>query len=120
MSGHSQRLRQALEQRAARVGVIGLGYVGLPLAVAFGKAGFSVLGVDVDPERVARLTAGESPVEDVGSDDLATLVAAGRLSIATDAGALKNADAIIICVPTPLGKSREPDISYIEIGRAHV
>ena len=113
MSGHSQRLRQVLEQRAARVGVIGLGYVGLPLAVAFGKAGFSVLGVEVDRERVARLKAGESPVEDVGSDELATLVASGRLSMTTDAGALKDADAIIICVPTPLGKSREPDISYI-------
>ncbi len=113
MSRHGERLKQALEQRAARVGVIGLGYVGLPLAVAFGKAGFSVLGVDVDRERVARLTAGESPVEDVGSDDLATLVSAGRLSITTDTGVLKDADVIIICVPTPLGKSREPDISYI-------
>ncbi len=113
MSRHGDRLRQSLEQRAARVGIIGLGYVGLPLAVAFGKAGFSVQGVDVDRERVARLTAGESPVEDVGSDDLATLVSAGRLSITTDTGVLKDADAIIICVPTPLGKSREPDISYI-------
>ena len=113
MSRHAQRLRQALEERAARVGVIGLGYVGLPLAVAFGKAGFSVLGVDVDRERVARLKAGESPVEDVGSDELATLVASGRFKIATEPSALTDADAIIICVPTPLGKSREPDISYI-------
>src|SRR3970282_1546267 len=113
MKRHSERRRQALEQRTARVGVIGLGYVGLPLVVAFGKAGFSVLGVDVDRERVARLNAGDSPVEDVGSGDLTTLVAARRLSITTDAGALKDADAIIICVPTPLGKSREPDISYI-------
>ena len=113
MKGHSERLRQALEQRAGRVGVIGLGYVGLPLAVAFGKAGFSVLGVDVDRERVARLNAGDSPVEDVGSDELATLVASGRLKITTEPSALSEADAIIICVPTPLGKSREPDISYI-------
>ena len=113
MKGHSERLRQALEQRAARVGVIGLGYVGLPLAVAFGKAGFSVLGVDVDRERVARLNAGDSPVEDVGSDELATLVASGRIKITTEPSALSEADAIIICVPTPLGKSREPDISYI-------
>jgi UDP-N-acetyl-D-glucosamine dehydrogenase len=113
VSTHSQRLRQRLEDRSARIGIIGLGYVGLPLAVAFGKTGFSVLGVDVDRERVARLKAGESPVEDVGSDDLATLVAAGRLSITTETGALTTADAIIICVPTPLGKSREPDISHI-------
>jgi UDP-N-acetyl-D-glucosamine dehydrogenase len=113
MSPHSQRLRQALEQRSARIGVIGLGYVGLPLAVAFGKTGFSVIGVDVDAERVARLRAGESPVEDVPSDELATLVAASRLAITTDTSALSAADAILICVPTPLGKSKEPDISHI-------
>ncbi len=113
MSPHSQRLRQALEQRSARVGIIGLGYVGLPLAVAFGKAGFSVIGVDVDADRVARLRLGESPVEDVGSDELATLVAASRLAITTDTSALTAADAILICVPTPLGKSKEPDISHI-------
>src|SRR3972149_1783952 len=95
MSRHSERLRQVLEQRAARVGVIGLGYVGLPLAVAFGKAGFSVLGVEVDRERLARLKAGESPVEDGGGDDLATLVAGGRVAVTTDARALKDADAII-------------------------
>ncbi|MBI2553681.1 MAG: UDP-N-acetyl-D-glucosamine dehydrogenase, partial [Candidatus Rokubacteria bacterium] len=93
MSRHSERLRQALEQHSARVGIIGLGYVGLPLAVAFGKAGFSVLGVDADRERVARLKAGESPVEDVGSDDLATLVASGRLTITTDASVLAGGDA---------------------------
>ncbi len=93
--------------------MIGLGYVGLPLAVAFGKTGFSVIGVDVDAERVARLRAGESPVEDVPSDELATLVAASRLAITTDTSALSAADAILICVPTPLGKSKEPDISHI-------
>ncbi len=109
----SQRLRQSLEQRSARIGVIGLGYVGLPLAVAFGKAGFPVVGVDVDAGRVARLRQGESPVEDVRSDDLATLVAAARLSLTNDASALGAVDVVIICVPTPLGKSKEPDISHI-------
>ncbi len=113
MSRYSEKLRLALEQRSARIGIIGLGYVGLPLAVAFGKTGFAVLGVDVDRERVARLNAGESPIEDVGSDDLATLVAAGRLKISRDHSTLTAADAIIICVPTPLGKSRDPDISHI-------
>jgi UDP-N-acetyl-D-glucosamine dehydrogenase len=113
VSDWSQRLRQRLEERSGQVGIIGLGYVGLPLAVAFGKAGFSVIGVDVDAERVARLRAGESQVEDVGSDDLATLVASGRLAMTTEAAALSEADAIIICVPTPLGKSKEPDISHI-------
>ena len=109
----SQRLRQSLEQRSARIGVIGLGYVGLPLAVAFGKAGFPVVGVDVDAGRVARLRQGESPVEDVRSDELATLVAAARLSLTNDASALGAVDVVIICVPTPLGKSKEPDISHI-------
>ncbi|MBI4589274.1 MAG: nucleotide sugar dehydrogenase [Candidatus Rokubacteria bacterium] len=113
MSGHGERLRHALLQRSARVGIVGLGYVGLPLAVAFGKAGSSVIGVDVDGERVTRLKMGESPIEDVGSDDLATLVAASRLAITAEASALSDADAIIICVPTPLGKSKEPDISHI-------
>src|SRR5574337_455864 len=113
MSQHGDRLRQTIEQHSARIGVIGLGYVGLPLAVAFGKAGFSVIGVDVDADRVARLGRGESSVEDVGSDDLATLVAASRLGVTTDASRLTAADAILICVPTPLGKSKEPDISHI-------
>jgi UDP-N-acetyl-D-glucosamine dehydrogenase len=113
MSRAGERLRQRLEDRSGRIGIVGLGYVGLPLAVAFGKAGFSVLGVDVDRERVARVGAGDSPVEDVGSDELATLVAAERLCVSADPSALAEADAIIICVPTPLGKSREPDISHI-------
>src|SRR5574337_248212 len=113
MGQHGDRLRQTIEQHSARIGVIGLGYVGLPLAVAFGKAGFSVIGVDVDADRVARLGRGESSVEDVGSDDLATLVAASRIGVTKDASRLTAADAILICVPTPLGKSKEPDISHI-------
>lgn len=113
MSQHADRLRQALEQRSARIGIIGLGYVGLPLAVAFGKAGFPVRGVDVDRDRVGRILAGESPVEDVTRDDLAPLVASGRLAVSAEHGTLRHAEAIIICVPTPLGKSREPDISHI-------
>ena len=95
------------------MGIVGLGYVGLPLAGAFAKAGFRVLGVDSDPGRVARLAAGESPVEDVPSGTLAELVRAGRLLVGGTPDVLREADAILICVPTPLGKSREPDISYI-------
>jgi UDP-N-acetyl-D-glucosamine dehydrogenase len=113
MSPHGLRVRQQLEQRSARIGIVGLGYVGLPLAVAFGKAGFPVLGVEVDPARVERLRAGLSFVEDVPSDDLATLVGAGRLTVAAEHAPLATAEAIVICVPTPLGKSREPDISFI-------
>ncbi len=106
-------LKQRLERRDATIGVIGLGYVGLPLAVAFAKAGLPVIGVDADPGRAAMIRAGVSPVEDVPSDELAPLVTAKRLVVADRIEALTAADAIIICVPTPLGKSKEPDISHI-------
>jgi UDP-N-acetyl-D-glucosamine dehydrogenase len=113
MSQVGEDLKQRLERRDATVGVIGLGYVGLPLAVAFAKAGLPVIGVDADPDRAARIRAGVSPVEDVPSDELAPLVTARRLVVADGIEALTAADAIIICVPTPLGKSKEPDISHI-------
>ena len=106
----------ALKRRLAAtptVGVIGLGYVGLPLAVAFADSGATVIGLDVDPTRVARVRAGESFIEDVSTETLGRLVAAERLTATDDIAALKDADAILICVPTPLGKSKEPDISYI-------
>jgi UDP-N-acetyl-D-glucosamine dehydrogenase len=113
MSQVGEDLKQRLERQDATVGVIGLGYVGLPLAVAFAKAGLPVIGVDADPDRAARIRAGMSPVEDVPSDELAPLVTARRLVVADGIEALTAADAIIICVPTPLGKSKEPDISHI-------
>jgi UDP-N-acetyl-D-glucosamine dehydrogenase len=105
-----------LKQRLAStptVGLIGLGYGGLPLAVAFAESGANVIGVDLDARRVAAIRAGTSFIEDVPAEGLARLVRAGRLSAHDDVGALKDADAIIICVPTPLGKSKEPDISFI-------
>ncbi len=95
------------------MGVIGLGYVGLPLAVAFAESGASVVGVDLDPGRLRDITVGRSFVEDVSSESLAVLVRAERLSVGDDFTRLKDADAIVICVPTPLGKSKEPDISFI-------
>jgi UDP-N-acetyl-D-glucosamine dehydrogenase len=106
------RLRERLAGQPT-VGVIGLGYVGLPLAVAFAESGATVLGVDADPRRVAGVNAGASFIEDVPTAALAAVVRAGRLSATGDPGALKDADAIVICVPTPLGKSKEPDISFI-------
>lgn len=95
------------------VGVVGLGYVGLPLAVAFGEAGLRVLGIDVDADKVARLSRGESYVPDVPSAQVAELVGRGDLTATTDYAALHNADAVILCVPTPLRKTRDPDLSYI-------
>jgi UDP-N-acetyl-D-glucosamine dehydrogenase len=107
------RLEERLKSRSATVGVVGLGYVGLPLAVAFARAGFQVIGVDADPARTTLLAGGLSPVEDVPTAELAPLVQSGRLVIHSAPDPLGEADAIVICVPTPLGKSKEPDISFI-------
>lgn len=106
-------LREKLDSRTASVCVIGLGYVGLSLAVELAKAGLTVRGVDLDLERVSLLNRGESYLVDVPAGALAPLVAGGRLSASTSFEEAGSADALIICVPTPLRKSREPDISYI-------
>ncbi|MDX6584037.1 MAG: UDP-N-acetyl-D-glucosamine dehydrogenase [Solirubrobacterales bacterium] len=100
-----------------RVGIIGLGYVGLPLAVAFAEAGHEVTGVDVSERIVESLNAGRSQVEDIDDERLAAL--GGRLTATTDSAALAACDAVLICVPTPLANQREPDLSYIaDAGRA--
>jgi UDP-N-acetyl-D-glucosamine dehydrogenase len=103
--------------REARVAVVGLGYVGLPLAVEFARAGFPVVGIDVDAEKVADLRAGRSYVPDVPSETAARIAARepapGRLFATTDFDGLSAADAISICVPTPLNKEKSPDVSYI-------
>lgn len=102
-----------IRSRAARVGVIGLGYVGLPLAVEFADAGFSVLGFDIDAPRTERINAGESYIADVPGERLAALVRAERLAATTDWSRLAAMDTISICVPTPLRKTKEPDLSFI-------
>ncbi len=102
-----------LSSRTAQVAVIGLGYVGLPLAVAFAKAGFPVIGIDVDENKVAALNAGKSYIGDISDEDLRPHVASGRLRATTDYDALREADAIFICVPTPYDAQRAPDLSYI-------
>ena len=112
MTAAADTLKQRLTTNPT-VGLIGLGYVGLPLAVAFAETGATVIGVDLDSRRVAAVRAGTSFIEDVPAEAIARLVGAGRLSARDDVGALKDADAIVICVPTPLGKSKEPDISFI-------
>jgi UDP-N-acetyl-D-glucosamine dehydrogenase len=106
-------LREKLETRSARVSVIGLGYVGLSLAVELAKAGMVVRGIDLDLERVSLLNRGESYLVDVPTEALAPLVAKGLLTASTAFDDAGSADALIICVPTPLRKSKEPDISFI-------
>ncbi|HET6203797.1 MAG TPA: nucleotide sugar dehydrogenase [Planctomycetota bacterium] len=106
-------LRERLSSRSAAVGVVGLGFVGLPLAAAFAEAGFRVLGVDADPRRVADLNRGLPPTPDVSPERLARLLAVRRLEVGGDPEVLREADAISICVPTPLRKTREPDLSFV-------
>jgi UDP-N-acetyl-D-glucosamine dehydrogenase len=106
-------LLERLRSRQARVGVIGLGYVGLPLAVEFARAGFHVTGFDVDAAKTNAINAGKSYIPDVPESDLSAAVAAGSLRATTDMHALGEMDAIDICVPTPLRKTRDPDLSYV-------
>jgi UDP-N-acetyl-D-glucosamine dehydrogenase len=102
-----------IEAKTARIGVIGLGYVGLPLATEFASKGFQATGFEVDDQKVARINSGESYIGDVPNASVKQSVEAGRLSATTDFDLLKECDAIIICVPTPLRKTKEPDVSFI-------
>jgi UDP-N-acetyl-D-glucosamine dehydrogenase len=111
---HQQRLLARIADRSATVGVVGLGYVGLPLAVEFAKAGFRVIGYDVSPRVVEALTGGRSHIQDVASADVAALVARGALVATADASMLEQVDAVSIAVPTPLVKTRDPDMSYVD------
>jgi UDP-N-acetyl-D-glucosamine dehydrogenase len=113
MEHSAQPLIERLEARRAATGVIGLGYVGLPLAIEFAKAGFAVTGIDVDATKVAALNAGESYILDVPADDVRSAVEAGRFQATTDFSRLAEVDTINICVPTPLRKTKDPDLSYI-------
>jgi UDP-N-acetyl-D-glucosamine dehydrogenase len=106
-------LEEKIKDRTARVGIIGLGYVGLPLAVEFAKSGFPVTGMDVLESKVAKLNAGESHVQDVPSEVVQRIVAAKRFRATGDFSAIANLDIIIIAVPTPLRKTKDPDMSYI-------
>jgi UDP-N-acetyl-D-glucosamine dehydrogenase len=106
-------LAARLDARTARLGVIGLGYVGLPLAVELAQAGFEVFGVDIDEDRVRELQHGRSYIQDVPTADVKALVRQGRLHASTDFSCLKKCDTVNICVPTPLSKQRDPDVSYI-------
>jgi UDP-N-acetyl-D-glucosamine dehydrogenase len=110
----ADRLAQRIEQRTARVAVLGLGYVGLPLAETFAWGGYPVIGFDIDPEKIEKLRKGESYIGHIDSERVAELAGSGRFEPTSDPSELSTADALIICVPTPLGEARQPDLSYIE------
>jgi UDP-N-acetyl-D-glucosamine dehydrogenase len=110
---HEKKLLQRIEDRSAVVSVVGLGYVGLPLAMEFAKAGFKVLGFDVSQRVVDLLNGGESHIQDVPAKEVAEMVKAGRFEATTKPERLAEADAVSIAVPTPLSKTRDPDMSYV-------
>jgi UDP-N-acetyl-D-glucosamine dehydrogenase len=107
------RLLARIQSRTARVGVVGLGYVGLPLAVEFARSGLTAVGIDVDPRKPATILRGESYIPDVSSADVGALVSSGHLQATTDFSVIKELDTVNICVPTPLRKTKDPDMSYI-------
>lgn len=110
----AEELASRIELRTARVAVVGLGYVGLPLAETFAWGGYPVTGFDVDLGKVEKLQKGESYIGHIASERIADLVGTGRFQATTDSACLEEADAIIICVPTPLTEAREPDLSYVQ------
>ncbi len=112
-TGTFAELKSKIESKTARVGIVGLGYVGLPLAVEFAKAGFFVTGIDVQESKVGNLNRGESHVQDVPSSEIARLIGDKRFSATTDFSVVRELDTINICVPTPLRKTKDPDMSYI-------
>lgn len=109
----AEQLRRKIETKSARVGVLGLGYVGLPLAVEFARAGFDVVGIDVQRSKIDRLNAGHSYVKDVPDEVVTPLVESGRLRASADFSVIRELDTIDICVPTPLRKTKDPDMSYV-------
>jgi UDP-N-acetyl-D-glucosamine dehydrogenase len=113
MSALAASLLEKLQSRRARTGVVGLGYVGLPLAVELAKAGYHATGLDLDARKVAAIAAGRSYIPDVATADVKSLRDAGRLDATTDFSVVRELDTINICVPTPLRKTKDPDMSYI-------
>jgi UDP-N-acetyl-D-glucosamine dehydrogenase len=113
MSPVATALLERITSRRARAGVIGLGYVGLPLAVELARAGFDTVGIDVDAAKVDAVNRGESYIPDVPGDEVGSLVAAGRLSATTDVAVVGMLDTVNICVPTPLRKTKDPDLSFV-------
>ncbi|HEX5473890.1 MAG TPA: nucleotide sugar dehydrogenase [Vicinamibacterales bacterium] len=113
MSAFAQSLRDKLRSRQARTGIVGLGYVGLPLAVELAKAGFHATGIDLDGRKIQAIADGRSYIPDVATADVQALHAAGRLDATTDFSVVRALDTVNICVPTPLRKTKDPDMSFI-------
>ncbi|MFO0695191.1 MAG: nucleotide sugar dehydrogenase [Polyangiales bacterium] len=111
---HATRLRQAIDERSALVGIVGMGYVGLPLALAFAEKGFRVLGFDVDQRKIDAIAAGQDYIKHLGEGRVGAASKSGKLSATTDFARLGEPDAILIAVPTPLTVHRDPDMSYVE------
>jgi len=112
---HLEAFLDSVNARTARIGVIGLGYVGLPLSLLFEEAGFPVLGFDVDAAKAEALHRGESYIRHIGPQRVAGAFARGRMEATTDFDRLRECDAVIVCVPTPLGKHPEPDLKYVRV-----
>lgn len=112
-TAHHARLSQRIAARTAVITVVGMGYVGLPLACAINVCGFPTIGADTDQEKVDKLLAGQSYIKHIPASDIAAMVASGRFSATTDFTRMAESDIIAICVPTPLGRQREPDLSYV-------
>ena len=109
----AQKLEQAIHAKRINVGIVGMGYVGLPLARAFANRDIRVIGFDIDPSKVDQLNAGNSYIRHISSDTIAGLVTRGMLTATTDFSRISECDAILVCVPTPLTKQREPDMTYV-------
>ncbi len=112
-ASHLDVLAEKIANRTARVGIVGLGYVGLPLAVEFANAGFSVTGIDALHSKVQRINAGDSYVQDVPSEEISKLVDTGKLRATSDFSVVAELDTLNVCVPTPLRKTKDPDMSYV-------
>jgi UDP-N-acetyl-D-glucosamine dehydrogenase len=112
-SAHYETLTEKIRSKTAKVGVVGLGYVGLPLAVEYAKAGYTVIGFDVHESKIQRLNTGESYIQDVPTHETEPLVNSGKLRATADFSVLADVDTVNICVPTPLRKTKDPDMSYV-------
>ena len=110
---HAEQLRKKIKDRSALISVIGMGYVGLPLAVEFGRVGFKIAGIDILEKKIKTLNAGKSDVDDIKDYEVKELVDLKRLGTTNDFSQLKKADVAIVCVPTPLNKTKDPDVSFI-------